>query len=1108
MSEPIRLLVANRGEVAVRVLRAAASLGIGTVAVYAAEDSGAAHVRLADQAHPLGAAGPSAYLDGERLVAVARETGCRLVHPGYGFLSENADFAELCAASGLVFVGPSPEALSLFGDKARARALAESLGVPVLPGTFGATSLEEAEAFLGRLGPGGAVMVKALAGGGGRGIRAVTDPADLAFAYERCRSEAEHALGHGDLYVERLLQRARHVEVQVIGDGTGAVTHLWERECSIQRRHQKLVETAPAPGLPEELRQRLLDAALTLAREVSYSGLGTFEFLLGAPGTAEDSGAPAFHFVEANPRLQVEHTVTEEVTGIDLVTAQIEVALGRTLAEQGLGQEDVPAPRGYAVQARVNLETTGADGAALPSSGTLTAFAPPTGPGVRVDTHGAVGHTAGDGFDPLLAKVVAHAPRGGLTDAADRAERALAEFTVAGADTDIAFLRAVLRHPCFRTGTATTAFVGEHLTELLAAAGTATAGRAHGGSAAGLTAPFAATVVSVEAKPGDRVRAGAPLVVLQAMKLEHVLAAPASGTVGEVRAVVGAAVGEGEDLLGFAPDGTEEEAGPVEDGVDPDHIRPDLADVLERHASGTDERRPEAVAKRHRLGRRTARENITDLCGDGGFTEYGALAVAAQRGRRSDEDLAANTPADGMVTGIGRVNTDRHGDGTGDGAGERRGVRSADGPGHGTDCVVMSYDYTVMAGTQGVINHRKTDRMLDLAHRRGLPVVLFAEGGGGRPGDIDPNTASALGVTTFSAMGRLSGRVPTVGVASGRCFAGNAALLGCCDVVIATRDATIGMGGPAMIEGGGLGVHRPEEVGPVGVQEPNGVIDLLVEDDAAAVRAARDYLSYFQGPVGDWEAADQRLLRHVVPENRLRAYDVRRAVHTLADTGSVLELRRRFGPGVVTALVRIEGRPMGLIANDPGHLGGAVDADGADKAARFLQLCDAHGLAVLSLCDTPGFMVGPDAERTATVRHFSRLFLIGSQLRVPMVTVVLRKAYGLGAQAMAGGHLRAPVASLAWPSGELGPMGLEGAVRLGFRKELAAVEDPREREATFDALLAAAYERGRATSAASVFELDDVIDPAVTRARVTAALAGAPGTDGSGERAGRYVDAW
>ncbi|MBE2998940.1 ATP-grasp domain-containing protein [Nocardiopsis sp. HNM0947] len=1091
MSHPPRLLVANRGEIAVRVLRAAASLGLSTVAVYSDDDAGGAHVRLADEARALGSSGPAAYMDAARLVALARESGSTLVHPGYGFLSEDAGFAELCAEEGLTFVGPDPKTLALFGDKARSRELAASLGVPVAPGTSGPTGVEEARSFLEGLGPGASVVVKALAGGGGRGMRVVTDPADLDFAHERCRSEAEAAFGRGEVYVERYLEHARHVEVQVLGDGTGAVTHLWERECSVQRRHQKLVEVAPAPGLAASVREELLESALVMAGEVSYRGLGTFEFLV-ASGRGNDRDA--VHFIEANPRLQVEHTVTEQITGVDLVAAQIEVALGRTLAEQGLDRGTVPAPRGCAVQTRVNLESTAPDGSAVPSSGTLSAFVPPAGPGVRVDTHGAVGHTAGDGFDPLLAKVVAHTPRGDLGAAADLAGRALAEFTVEGAATNLGLLRAILSHPVFRSGEATTAFVEEHRSELLEAAGeTAGHGQAHGGRSpgGGVRAPFAATVVSVEASEGDTVRAGAPLLVLQAMKMEHVVPAPVSGTVGAAAVEVGSTVAEGDLLVGLAPDGGAAGTGPAEEETDPGLIRPDLAALLERRARGSDELRPEAVAKRHRLGRRTARENIDDLCEDGSFTEYGALAVAAQSGRRTEEELIDRSPADGMVTGFGRINADRHPD--------------------GADCVVMSYDYSVMAGTQGVINHRKTDRMLDLAHRRRLPVVLFAEGGGGRPGDTDPNSASALGVTTFAAMGRLSGHVPTVGVASGRCFAGNAALLGCCDTVVATRDANIGMGGPAMIEGGGLGRFRPEEVGPVGVQEPNGVIDLLVDDDAAAVETVRRYLSYFQGPVDDWEAPDQRRLRHVVPENRMRVYDVRRAVEGLADTGSVLELRRGFGPGMVTALVRVEGRPMGLIANDPVHLGGAIDAEAADKAARFLKLCDAHGLPVLSLCDTPGFMVGPDAEQTATVRRFSRLFVTGAHLRVPMVAVVMRKAYGLGAQAMAGGHLHAPAATVAWPTGELGPMGLEGAVRLGFRRELEAAGGPDEQQALFDSLLAEAHRRARATSAAGVFELDEVIDPAETRRWITAALAGHGSEGASGparEPAPRYVDPW
>ena len=417
---------------------------------------------------------------------------------------------------------------------------------------------------------------------------------------------------------------------------------------------------------------------------------------------------------------------------------------------------------------------------------------------------------------------------------------------------------------------------------------------------------------------------------------------------------------------------------------------------------------------------------------------------------------------------------------------------------------VLAYDYTVLAGTQGYLNHKKTDRMLEIAEQQRLPVVLFAEGGGGRPGDTDTTVASGLDVPTFATMGRLSGLVPTIGIAAGRCFAGNAALLGCCDVIIATRDSTIGMGGPAMIEGGGLGVFAPEEVGPIEVQGGNGVVDVVVDDEAEAVAVAQRYLGYFQGRREEWSAPDQRHLRHVVPESRVRAYDVRRAIDTLADEGSVLELRAGFAPGVITALVRIEGRPMGLVANNPRHLGGAIDSPAADKLARFLQLCDAHGLPVVSLCDTPGFMVGPDHERTATVRHFARLFVIGAHLRVPVVTVVLRKAYGLGAQAMAAGGFHRPAATLAWPTGEVGGMGLEGAVRLGFRRELEAVADPAERAELEAQLLAQMYERGRAVNAAAVVELDDVIDPVDTRQWITTALGEVDHTDVPRG----YVDTW
>ncbi len=510
-------------------------------------------------------------------------------------------------------------------------------------------------------------------------------------------------------------------------------------------------------------------------------------------------------------------------------------------------------------------------------------------------------------------------------------------------------------------------------------------------------------------------------------------------------------------------------AGGVEEDVDLDEIRPDLQEIVDRKAKTLDAARPQAVAKRHSRKQRTARENVDDLVDEGTFLEYGALTIAAQRRRRTIADLIEMTPADGMITGVGSINGDLF-----------------DSP--ASRCAVMSYDYTVLAGTQGTQNHRKTDRMLHVAENDRLPLVLFAEGGGGRPGDTDKGVGGPGDTMTFAHFAKLSGLVPLVGITAGRCFAGNASLLGCCDVIIATADSNIGMGGPAMIEGGGLGVFKPEDIGPMSVQVPNGVVDLAVADEAEAVAVAKKYLGYFQGRTRDWQQHDARRMRSLVPENRLRVYDVRRVIETLADVDSVLELRSAFGVGMITSLVRVEGRPLGIVANNPVHLGGAIDSDGADKAARFLQLCDAFDLPVVFLCDTPGIMVGPEAEKTALVRHANRMFLIGANLSVPYMTVVLRKAYGLGALAMKGGSNKAPIFTVGWPTAEFGGMGLEGSVKLGYRKELAAIEDPADRRRRFEEMVAEAYEIGKGLNQASQFAIDDVIDPAETRTWVSGIL--------------------
>lgn len=512
-----------------------------------------------------------------------------------------------------------------------------------------------------------------------------------------------------------------------------------------------------------------------------------------------------------------------------------------------------------------------------------------------------------------------------------------------------------------------------------------------------------------------------------------------------------------------------------------------LDQLRERLRATRDEGRPGAVEKRRKTGQRTVRENLADLLDEGTFIEYGALALAAQRNSRSVEELIALSPADGLICGVGAINGARFDE-----------ARSR--------AMVLAYDYTVFAGTQGVMGHRKMDRMLALAEKHRLPIVLFAEGGGGRPSDADVQTVAGLDTPTFLSFAALSGLVPRVGIVSGRCFAGNAALLGCCDVIIAAEDSTIGMGGPAMIEGGGLGTFKPEEVGPVEVQSRNGVIDVRVRDEAEAVAVAKKYLAFFQGPLKEWTAADQASLRTALPENRRRAYKVRPIVETLADEGSVLELRRDFGRSLVTALARIEGRPLGILANDTNFLAGAIDADASDKAARFLQLCDAFGLPVVSLCDTPGFMVGPQAETTALVRHVSRMFVNAAALCVPYLTVVLRRGYGLGAQAMAGGHFHAPFFTVSWPSGEFGAMNLEGAVKLALRKELEAVADPAEREQLLQGAVAVAKERGQAINMASLLELDAVIDPAETRAWIARGIRAAASAPREGRR--RVIDAW
>ena len=1124
------LLIANRGEIAIRIARSAKDLGIKTIGVYSEDDFNSLHLSKMDENYLLEGKGTSAYLDIKNIISVAKECKAEAIHPGYGFLSENPGLARATKKNGICFIGPEEKTLKLFGNKIKAKELALKENVPVIKGTNQKASIKEAENFFKSLKKGSAIIIKAVSGGGGRGMRVVDSPRDLKDSIKRASSEAQKAFGSSDLYFEEYLKNCRHIEIQIIGDGTGSVSHLWDRECSLQRRFQKILEIAPSPSLKTKFREELIKAALGIASRVNYKGLGTIEFLV-------DQEGKTFRFIEANARLQVEHTVTEEILGLDLVKAQIQIALGKSLKQINLDQANIPKPKGFAIQARVNMEVIDSEGNTKPSGGTFTHFDLPSGPGVRTDTYGYTGYESNPAFDSLIAKVITHSPEGNFKDAVNLMYRALCEFNIKGVSTNLDLLKNILTNSKFKKNKVHTGFISSELKDLVSLknhknlfgifpkknkqadylAGAqidsvdplAVLDHGRGGNVGAsqdinivemrhdvlpegtesIRAPMQGLIVSYEVKKGDRVWVGKPIIIMEAMKMEHEIRSEVSGVVKELTVKSGDTVYEEHPLLYIETGEVENPNADQEVEENLDRIRPDLQEAFDRREAGHDINRPEAVAKRKKRGHRTARVNIEDLCDEGSFIEYGSVVMAAQRRRRTEEDLIKNTTGDGMVCGLGHVNGDLF-------TNEQSRV------------MAMSYDYMVLAGTQGKMNHAKKDRMFEIAEQNRLPTILFAEGGGGRPGDTDTSGVAGLDCLAFTYFAQLSGLVPVIGITTGRCFAGNAVLLGCCDVIIATEDSNIGIGGPAMIEGGGLGIFTPEEVGPMDVQVPNGVVDIAVKDEKEAVSVAKKYLSYFQGVTKNWKAPDARKLRFAVPENRLRYYDMRKVIEGIADINSVLEIRENWAPGMITSFIRVEGRPIGVVANNPGHLSGAIDSPGADKGSRFIQLCDAFDIPVLSLIDCPGIMVGPESEKSALVRHAGRMFVVGANIKTTLMSVVIRKAYGLGAQAMAGGSFKVPLFTVTWPTGEFGGMGLEGAVKLGFRKELEAIKNPKERVKTYEKMVADSYKRGKAVNMASHFELDDVIDPAETRNWIMGALKSLPSKNPRRKKRRPNIDTW
>ncbi|GHA04295.1 hypothetical protein GCM10008090_12030 [Arenicella chitinivorans] len=581
-----------------------------------------------------------------------------------------------------------------------------------------------------------------------------------------------------------------------------------------------------------------------------------------------------------------------------------------------------------------------------------------------------------------------------------------------------------------------------------------------------VTAPLTGTVLEVHVTSGQAVNAGDLLILLESMKVHVRVDAEHAAVIDAVYAVPGAVIQRGDPLLKLSVPGTRAQQSTTPEAVS-DAAHTSIAAFHKRVAKSLDSHRAEAVEKRHTKGYRSARENLAALCDPETFQEYGQFAVAAQRGRHDYETLKTTTAADGIITGIGQVNDQA--------------------------TAIVVNDYSVLAGTQGYYHHQKLDRILLVAEQQKLPVIMFTEGGGGRPGDTDITTVnSGLQCASFGSWAGLAGHVARIAVANGYNFAGNAALFGAADITIATQTSWIGMAGPAMIEGGGLGSVTPQQIGPIEVQQSNGVVDIVAKDEIDAARIAVKALAFFQGTNSVFEVAEQHRLASIMPENRRQTYQVREVVQTVCDVDSWLELRPHYGGAIITGFARLNGQPVGIMANDCMVLGGAIDVAAGEKAARFMQLCDQFSIPIVSFCDTPGFMVGPEHETLGAVRRLAELFRVGAQLRTPFYAVVLRKCYGLGAQAMLSGSTQHPNYTLAWPMAEFGPMGLEGAVKLGFSKQLQAIHDPQERAALYDKLLAEQYARGQANEVASVLEIDAVIDPTTTRDHLLRCLARQP----------------
>lgn len=1100
-----RVLISNRGEIAIRIAKAASALGMESVGVYAPVDALSLHTRMVSEAREIGGSGDAlgAYLDAAALVRIAKASGCDCVHPGYGFLAENRAFAELCAAEGLTFVGPPPAALSLFGDKVQARALAQSLDIPVIPGSAEALTSAAAATELAERELGYPVMLKASAGGGGRGMRAVESAAQMAEAFERCQSEAQAAFGDGSLFAERLLPHPRHIEVQVLADGQGDAVHLYERDCSVQLRNQKVVEVAPAPGLDSKLRERILSDAVKLVRAADYVNAGTVEFLV-SPESGEH------FFIECNPRIQVEHTITEQVTGIDIVEAQFRISAGESLRDLGIGdQKDLAPPRGFAVQARVVAQ----------GPGTLTAYKEPSGPGIRVDACGYLGYTPPPQFDPLLAKLICtSSSTASFESAVDRTLNALDEFHLSGLATNLPQLRAILANARFRAGDARTSLlaevpdlasaeVGGGALDLLEEQARKLSRPGAGPVVAAATlpelraapeqqtavCPVSSSVVELRVREGDSIAAGDPILVVNAMKMETVVTSPCSGVVASVQALnSGDAVAAGQVVAVITPSGDSEavRSAPhaADEGWGPTQAKIEglRAIARARMEPGSDD--PGVVRQRSR-GKLTCRERIELLLDDGSFREVGSVTGFASY--NEDGSIAAFTPSN-HVGGWGKIQ-----------------ARTA---------VVCADDFTSRGGhadgSVGAKNYHLDRLSVELL----APLIRLLDGssGGGSVAAMVPqqqkdgeSRARESSGAIKAGRPRVAGgggsmlpthmggsfyieqlcKVPVVNVLLGSVVGIGAAkaVLGHFSVMV--RDiAQLFVAGPPVVQHAmGYDITK-EELGGWHIHCRNGSVDNLAETEEEAAEMTKRFLSYLpssvyepppvlSNPNDPPDRRDEELWT-IIPRKRTTTFDMRRAIQLMADRDSYFEIGTHWGTDQIAALVRFNGHPVGVIASDSQHVnGGALTADGCIKMKRHLDLCDLFHIPILNLLDNPGFAVGLEHELTGTIRKGGEWIVAFAQTEVPIFTVIMRRVFGVAGAVWATPRSR-PCMRVAWPSADVGGIPPEGGIEAAYKRQLAEAEDPEALRAELNARI----ENVRGPHGPlSKFQLEEMIDPRDTR---------------------------